>query len=249
MDSSPTDLDHNHAERLDMDVRLIAYTRFDYGQTSDIIQKHESNSSTNAEDLTEFAGRSCYQSFDRPNPNTERPHDYIMNIIKQKHFSVLEHASATFYIQGVSRNLTHELIRHRHLSFSQLSQRFCDESERDFVMPLALNGFDIDTDQSNIVSESNRMYKEVFDLLTEFGYKRKQAREAARYFLLSGTETKIVVTGNHRAWREFLDKRLSPHADREIRALAEHILALLHPLAPSMYEEYFDDPMSYSEEV
>src|SRR5690606_13467825 len=80
--------------------------------------------SMDAEDLIEFAGRSCFQSFNKPNPATRANKDYIANIIAQGHHSVLEHASATFYIEGVSRALTHELIRHRHLSFSELSQRF-----------------------------------------------------------------------------------------------------------------------------
>lgn len=85
--------------------------------------------SQDADDLAEQAGRLCYLSWNRPNPATATNKGYLANIIAQGHFSVLEHASATFYIDGVTRNFTHELIRHRHLSFSEVSQRYVDVSE------------------------------------------------------------------------------------------------------------------------
>lgn len=77
----------------------------------------------NADELGEMAGRLCYKSWKRPNPVTANNKGYIGNIIAQQHFSVLEHASATFWISGVSRSLTHELVRHRHLSFSAEEDR------------------------------------------------------------------------------------------------------------------------------
>src|SRR5690606_20932523 len=95
---------------------------------------------TESETLIEFAGRSCYQSFHKPNPKTRANADYIANIVAQGHHSVLEHASATFYIEGVSRALTHELIRHRHLSFSELSQRFVNVEDAEVVYPPAVRG-------------------------------------------------------------------------------------------------------------
>ena len=70
---------------------------------------------TTAESLMEFAGRACYQSQAKPNPYTRSNSDYLANILAQGHESVLEHASASFYLTAVSRALTHELIRHRHL--------------------------------------------------------------------------------------------------------------------------------------
>src|SRR5690242_2070720 len=74
--------------------------------------------------LVEFAGRACYQSWSKPNPKTATNAAYLQHIIDVGHFSVLEHASVSFYITGISRSCTHELIRHRHFSYSQLSQRF-----------------------------------------------------------------------------------------------------------------------------
>lgn len=77
--------------------------------------------------LVEFAGRACYQSWSKPNPRTATNESYLRHVIEVGHLSVLEHASATFYITGISRSCTHELIRHRHFSYSQLSS---DSSRR-----------------------------------------------------------------------------------------------------------------------
>ena len=95
------------------------------------------------EHIAEFAGRACYQSFDKPNPLTARNWDYLENIISLGHESVLEHNPVTFYITGVSRAFTHELIRHRLLSYSQQSQRYVDESEANIVIPPAITDPDM----------------------------------------------------------------------------------------------------------
>lgn len=93
------------------------------------------------ETLIEFAGRACYQSFHRPVEATNTTEKYTANtLFNRGHWSIAEHASATFYITGVSRAFTHELIRHRHLSFSQLSQRFVDESKPGVVIPPSTQG-------------------------------------------------------------------------------------------------------------
>ena len=111
-------------------VELIAHTTLACNGRSPVIEGHMGldPDAGDAQQLVEFAGRACYQSFAKPNPATARNADYIARTLHgQKHFSIAEHATATFYITGVSRALTHELIRHRHLSYSQLSQRFVDE--------------------------------------------------------------------------------------------------------------------------
>ena len=79
--------------------------------------------------LAEFAGRACYESWHKPNPATATNAGYLRHILEVGHLSVLEHGSVTLYLRGVSRSLTHELVRHRHLSFSQLSQRYVPERE------------------------------------------------------------------------------------------------------------------------
>ena len=70
--------------------------------------------------LAEFAGRACYQSWSKPNPVTATNAGYLRHILEVGHLSVLEHGTVSFYLTGVSRSLTHELIRHRHFSYSQL---------------------------------------------------------------------------------------------------------------------------------
>lgn len=186
--------------------------------------------------ILEFAGRLCYESWSMPNPATEDTDDYLRHIIQQGHESVLEHASVTFYIEGVSRNLTHELIRHRHLSYSELSQRFVDMSEALVVVPPALRE-DSRAGVAQLGHDDLENYASDVRLLRGQGKTRKQAREAARYYLPSGMETKIVVTGNLRAWRDVLKKRHSVHADAEIQLLAAEIHKQLSDLYPAVFED------------
>lgn len=221
-------------------VEVVGYTNVTHNGHSPIDDYMEPDTeATYAEELSEFAGRGCYESYHKPNPATEKNRDYIRNIIDQGHESVLEHGSVSFYITGVSRALTHELVRHRHFSFSQLSQRFVNEDEAAMVIPPALendvSGISILGNTFSVALES---YKELVQVLQEQGLPRKQAREAARAVLPNCTETKLVISGNHRAWREFLKKRLDPAADAEIRRLAEMVRDQLKDVAPSMYEEF-----------
>lgn len=191
-----------------------------------------------ADHLAEFAGRACYQSFDKPNPATRANQDYIANILKQQHFSVLEHASATFYIQGISRALTHELIRHRHLSYSQLSQRYVPSEEVDFVIPPAVgDSRGLELYLEDYMQGARDAYEHLVQRFEEKGITGKKAREAARAVLPNMTETKIVVTGNHRAWRDVIAKRNSPAADAEIREFASELLRHLKQIAPATYQD------------
>jgi thymidylate synthase (FAD) len=195
-----------------------------------------------------------------PRKETSTDMGYLANIIKQGHFSVLEHGSATFYIEGVSRNLTQELIRHRHLSYSELSQRYVDMSNANFVVPLALRDNDVvaanglcplseygegeDDDYTRYERHPQTLYEKIVADLVKSGRTRKQAREAARFYLPSGMETKIVVTGNHRAWRDMLQKRYSVHADAEIRELATELLKVLRSIAPATYQDFPEEPFA-----
>lgn len=200
---------------------------------------------TDADALVEFAGRSCYQSFDKPNPATRANDDYLANIIEQGHFSVMEHASATFYAEGVSRNMTHELVRHRHLSYSQLSQRFVDETKRGVgaVIPPAFKGDEtLEALLADVETVGFEAYDKAVEVLVAKGKTNKQAREAARFLLPSGMDTAIVVTGNMRAWRDFLGKRWSVHADAEIREFAGLVLDELEDLAPGCFQDIPEEP-------
>lgn len=203
---------------------------------------------TDIDHLAEVGGRSCYTSWHKPNEKTRANKDYLANILRQGHESVLEHASATFYIQGVSRALTHELIRHRHLSYSQLSQRFVDESESEAVMPPAISSLEgpVRAVAGSAVAAANNTasesYAHLVDVLQYKGLPRKQAREAARAVLTNMTETKIVVTGNMRAFRDFVKKRHTLAADAEIRKVAGLILEQLREIAPSSFQDIPEEP-------
>lgn len=201
-----------------------------------------------ADTLSHFAGRSCYQAWKMEREETATNMGYLENILKQGHESVLEHGSATFYIEGVSRNLTHELIRHRHLSYSELSQRFVDMNDANFIVPPAVRPYlDFVTEDGIIPLDEAHPdalaeYNVVANDLVELKKTRKQAREAARAYLPSGMETRIVVSGNHRAWRDMLKKRYSVHADAEIMELASILLEQLRELAPGIYQDFPEEP-------
>lgn len=199
--------------------------------------------------LSHFAGRSCYQAWKMENEKTATNMGYLENILNQGHESVLEHGSATFYIEGVSRNLTHELIRHRHLSYSELSQRFINMEEAQVVVPPAIGeSFRYMSNDKRrpvlfeLPQQTREIYNEFFERLIKEGKSRKQAREAARSVLPGGTETRIVVSGNHRAWRDMLKKRYSVHADAEICELAGKLLESLRELAPGIYQDFPEEP-------
>ena len=191
--------------------------------------------------LVEFAGRACYQSWSKPNPRTATNAAYLRHIIDVGHFSVLEHASVSFYITGLSRSCTHELIRHRHFSYSQLSQRYVPEHDAQVVVP---PGMEDDAELQEIFTAaadaSRATYAELLARLeAKFAdqpnavLRRKQARQAARAVLPNATETRIVVTGNYRAWRHFIAMRASEHADVEIRRLAIECLRQLDRRRPA----------------
>lgn len=193
---------------------------------------------SDSERLAEYAGRNCYQSWHNPAGRTNG--EYIGNIVQQKHFSVLEHGSITFDIKGVSRAFTHELIRHRHLSFSQLSQRFVDGADLAFVCPpLYRSNPQLVKEWYDSLADPIERYKRlVWWSQEKFPEKsRKEIREAARSVLPNCAETQIVVTGNLRAWRDYLEKRWSSHADAEIREVSELIANHLKSLYPSAMKD------------
>ncbi|MFZ0227706.1 MAG: FAD-dependent thymidylate synthase, partial [Mycobacterium sp.] len=145
---------------------------------------------------------------------------------------------------------THELFRHRHFSYSQLSQRYVPEKDSQIVVP---PGMEDDLELRQILSEaadaSRATYAELLSRLeakfatgqpTEKvgGLRRKQARQAARAVLPTATETRIVVTGNYRAWRHFIAMRASEHADVEIRRLAIACLRQLVGVAPAVFSDF-----------
>ncbi len=200
---------------------------------------------TDGERLAEYAGRLCYMS--QHNPAGRSTAGYLENILRQGHGSVFEHAVYVVLIEGVSRSLTHELVRHRAgFGYSQLSQRYVDESEAAFVMPPAIQGdaaleaaweAQVLHAQTAYVTAVEQLM-ERYAWVTDRVHRRKLAREAARSVLPNATETKIVVSGNVRAWRTMLELRLGEGAEREIRRCAVAVLRVLRAEAPALFTDF-----------
>lgn len=196
--------------------------------------------------LAEFAGRACYQSWGKPNPATATNAGYLRHILEVGHLSVLEHGSVSFYLTGVSRSLTHELIRHRHFSYSQLSQRYVPERDAAMVEPQVIaDDPELHALFEKATAASVTAYEELLEGLQDrfadepnATLRRKQARQAARAILPNATETRIVVTGNYRAWRHFVAMRATEHADVEIRALAVECLRQLQREVPHVFGDF-----------
>jgi thymidylate synthase (FAD) len=206
-----------------------------------------------AEVLNEIAGRTCYMSFGKGRKSNR---EYLENILVSKHGSVLEHAVWCLLITGVSRALTHELVRHRAgFGYSQLSQRYVDESEARYVVPpLYQENEELRRKWQQTIEVIRKAYVELAEASTQYVQqkhpemaardRRKWARQAARSILPNATETKIFVTGNSRAWRHFLELRGSPHADTEIRLLAVEVCRILKKDSPNIFQdiELVDEP-------
>lgn len=226
-------------------VKIIGYTTFEAPE-----DVPWSTDAEGGQALAEFAGRACYQSWSKPNPATATNSAYLRHIMEVGHLSVLEHGSVTFYLTGVSRSFTHELVRHRHFSYSQLSQRYVPESDAAMVEPEVIAEdphlhelFLEATDAA--VTAYTRLLDGLEERFAEGGQAqgsrtllRKQARQAARAVLPNATETRIVVTGNYRAWRHFVAMRASEHADVEIRKVAIACLLELQRVAPNVFADF-----------
>jgi thymidylate synthase (FAD) len=221
-------------------VRLLAHTKIDEKAVGEWMGIQDA--STDAETLLTMAGRNCYRSFHRPNAKTYDDADYLRRtLFTQGHMSIAEHATATLYFTGVSRAFLAELTRHRHLSFSVESQRFIDADNINIVVPPAVR---VSKDPyvlrnfTNAADEAINAYMITRDELEDL--PKKQRNEAARGLLPNCVETRMVVTGNHRAWVETLQKRLAPGADAEMQEVSRLALDALYPTAPSIYEHLKD---------
>lgn len=234
-------------------VRLVGWTHF--APPEDVPW------STDAEGgpaLVEFAGRACYQSWHKPNPATATNAGYLRHILESGHFSVLEHGTATFYIAGVSRSFTHELIRHRHLSYSQMSQRFVAEGGQVVVPEVIADDPELNRIFTRSVAAAQDAYRELVEglekrLAEREGLtptrRRKLVRQAARAVLPNATETRIVVTGNYRAWRHFVALRATAAADVEIREVAVEVLRQLQRHAPAVFGDFIITTLESGETV
>jgi thymidylate synthase (FAD) len=206
----------------------------------------ETDTEVGGEQLIEVGGRVCYMSFGTARRRKTNA-DYIGHLLEVGHGSVLEHAVWNFIITGVSRSFTHELIRHRAgFGYSQLSQRYVDESTSDFVEPDCIaDDPELHAIWEEAVRTSHEAYKALadklcqrFETVEDRTLRRKLARQAARSVLPNATETKIFVTANARALRHFIEMRASEHAEVEIRKVAVAMLQLLIAESPNVFGDY-----------
>jgi thymidylate synthase (FAD) len=222
-------------------VQVVAYTKFE--PPADVPWETDADG---GQALAEFAGRACYQSWTKPNPATATNAGYLQHILEVGHLSVLEHGTVSVYLSGISRALTHELIRHRHFSYSQLSQRYVPERDAAMVEPAVIAE---DPDLHQLFLDATDAALSAYTALLEglektfadvgnATLRRKQARQAARSVLPNATETRIVVTGNYRAWRHFIAMRATEHADVEIRECAIACLLALKDVAPNVFADF-----------
>ena len=199
--------------------------------------------------IAEAAARICYMSYGRGRRDIA---DFIENLLRSKDGSVFEHINYGFAFTGVSRSLTHELVRHRAgFAFSQRSQRYVDETGGSFVAPPALDAADPDAEANAILQDALANAALSYDALVDalaaaiprerFASAtdhRKAIRQAARAVLPNAAETKIFVTANVRAWRHFIEMRASKYADEEIRRLALLVLDILKDEAPLLFGDF-----------
>jgi thymidylate synthase (FAD) len=234
-------------------VYLVGRQQVDEGEIDRFLADHgvswQTDSEVAGEHLAEIAGRVCYMSFAKPRPGGNKA--YIGHILEVGHGSVLEHAVWNFIFVGISRSLTHELVRHRHMGYSQLSQRYVDESVAEYVEPDCIAA---DPELHRLwleaVTHSHQAYVKLAEKLQDTfkdepdrTQRRKLARQAARSVLPNATETKIFVTANARALRHFIEMRASRHAEVEIRKLAVQLLHLMQKEAPHLFNDYVLQPL------
>ena len=197
----------------DMQVRLLAIT-------------------PDPEKVIEDAGRTCYQSCAKGGPECRRA--FVEKIIRSGHHSVLEHAYATFRITGVSRSLSHQLVRHRLCTFSQRSQRRVNEADFSSTEPPAIAQH----------PEAHRLFQAAM-AGARVAYRDLRELdipdEDARFVLPNATHTEIVMSANFRELRHVFSLRCDGRAQWEIRTVTLQMLAILKQVAPSVFADFVID--------
>jgi thymidylate synthase (FAD) len=208
--------------------------------------------------LCKTAGQVCYASFGPKRTYNADAARYFHNIVESGHGSVLEHANYSFLFYGISRSVTHELVRHRAgVGVSQISQRYVSGRVLRFVErpeyqdnPELHSAFErrIDAaakEYNNIAERLLAQQKAGAGILSAEARTdlRKKVQQAARSVLPNETEAPIVVTANARAWRHILEMRANPHAEIEIRALAFRAYLCLAAADPILFGDYRITPL------
>ncbi len=209
--------------------------------------------------LCKVAGQVCYMSFGPKRTFNEQAERYFNNLKSSGHGSVFEHATFSLLLYGISRSLTHELIRHRAgFGYSQLSQRFVSGRMLRFVeRPEYQGDADLHAQFLQRIERAASEYTALTERLLEMQQAgvsilsaeaktdlRKKVQQSARSVLPNETEAPMVVTGNARAWRHVIEMRASAHAETEIRELAVRIFLCLRLVDPILFGDYTLEQLS-----
>lgn len=236
-----------------MKVYLVGRPTFDEKTFLAFLEQHglswrRTPTASEAQELVETAGRLCYMSFGNQQ-SSKSNETYLRSLILMGHESVLEHVNWSFVAVGISRALTHQIVRHRvGFAFSQLSQQYQDQSEATFVAPSHLRHPRAFAAWRRAIETARESYKEIMDALrnsehtTDENIPPKEVlramRSAARSVLPNATETKIFLTANARALRHFLATRGSILGDEEMRVFATELLKLIRQESPALFLDF-----------
>ena len=192
------------------------------------------------DEIVALAARLCYAQADidalRERVAKKDQAAYIRSVMSRGHLSVIEHASFTFAIEGVSRALLAQITRHRVASFSVQSQRYVSMADGfDYVIPPSIRELG-DEAVSNFCSQMDTMHRWYTEWQQRLGAKGEKSNEDARFVLPNACATRMVVTMNARELLHFFELRCCNRAQWEIRALAWDMLRLCREAAPEIFE-------------
>lgn len=204
-----------------------------------ILLKH----TPNPEEIVAMAAKLCYSPSDieglKEKIEAKDQKAFVEKLVKMGHMSPIEHASFTFAIEGISRACSHQLVRHRLASYSQQSQRYVsEEAGFDYVIPpIIKEDKELKKYFENFMSEAQKAYSHIIEMLNEKGIKGESANQDARFALPNAAETKIIVTMNARELLHFFRMRCCNRAQWEIRQMAEEMLKLVKKTSPVIFEK------------
>lgn len=166
----------------------------------------------------------------------ERQAEFVSAVMDSGHVSPIEHVSFTFAVSGVSRALTHQLVRHRIASYSQQSQRYVDGSDFEHVMPPAVAANEKARERFlACMAEIGTAYRDIREILEQGGRTGSTANEDARFVLPQAAASRIVLTMNCRSLLNFFEHRCCARAQWEIRRLADKMLGLCREALPAVF--------------
>lgn len=219
----------------------------------DGIPWQSTDGATDAEALTEFAGRASFHTFDRPNPLTADNTAFLRHVMETGNGDLLKHATVTVFVTGITRAACHDVATFGPLTVtSTTTGRGAPRGRSDASFEEPVIPADVADDEQlvRLVRESFRdaqfVYDELFqaveDLLADEPnplVRAQRARQVARVVLPDGTKSSVVVTGSLRDWRDFIMTRGSKHRDREMQAIAVECLRAVSPVAPVLFDDLY----------